>query len=100
MEDMISNNTREQQSQHRSSSFSDERDKINLDTLKEFHQQTNKNEYLGPPPTQQHRSLNDLTNKPLLTTHTMNRRPSISPIRKKPKLNIIVLKRQTVKTCR
>ena len=95
IENTVSNNIHEQQ-QHPPSSFFDEREKINhsgahLDTLKEFHQQTNlnKNEFLRPP-TQQHRSLNDLTNRPLLTTHTVTRKLNISPLRKKTKLNIIV----------
>jgi hypothetical protein len=85
MEDIISNNTREQQ--HRSSSFSDERqqklsvqqdqkmkrssDGALLDLI-DISPQTNglqrrtntiKNESFYPPSTQQHRSLNDLTNK-------------------------------------
>jgi hypothetical protein len=88
MEDMISNNnTREQQSQHRSSSFSDEQqrklslqqeqkpkrtsDGALLDLLDSSPQSTEpyrrtnniKNEHLYPTITQQHRSLNDLTNK-------------------------------------
>jgi hypothetical protein len=86
MEDMISNNTREQQQQHRSSSFSDERQqKLSIQEQKikrssegalldlretspqslEPYRRTNtiKNEFSYPPVTQQHRSLNDLTNK-------------------------------------
>lgn len=85
MEDMISNNTREQQ--HRSSSFSDERqqklflqqeqkikrssDGALLDyrepspqSIESFRRTNiNRNEFNYPPITQQHRSLNDLTNK-------------------------------------
>jgi len=90
MEDMINNNIDEQQ--HRSSSFSDERqqklsqqqhgqkikrtsDGALLDLFDSSPQltepyrrtnQINKNELLHPPPpsiTQQHRSFNDLTNK-------------------------------------
>ena len=96
LENIIDINAREQQ--HRSSSFSDEREKINkrysdatrLDTITEFQQQTsiNKNDYLQP-----YRSLNDVTNKTLPTTHTVIRKPNTStlkPLRKKTKLNIIV----------
>ncbi|CAF1070982.1 unnamed protein product [Rotaria sordida] len=134
MEDMISNNTREeQQQQHRSSSFSDERQqKLSLhqdtkvkrssdgalldllDVSPESYRRTNinKNELLYPSNTQQHRSLNDLTNKTsskglttrnelniptitnnLSTTHTITRKPNTStlkPLRKKTKLNILV----------
>jgi hypothetical protein len=85
MEDIINNNTREQQ--HRSSSFSDERqqklfvqqeqkikrssDGALLDVREtspqsiEPYRRTNniKNELIYPSITQQHRSLNDLTNK-------------------------------------
>jgi hypothetical protein len=85
MEDIINNNTREQQ--HRSSSFSDERQqklsvqqeqKIKRSSegalldLRETSPQptesyrrtnTTKNELIYPSITQQHRSLNDLTNK-------------------------------------
>jgi len=84
---MISNNTHEQQ-QHRSSSFSDEQQQQKLALKKEQkikrssdgvllglldtspqptepYQRTNtsKNELFYPSITQQHRSLNDLTNK-------------------------------------
>jgi hypothetical protein len=94
IETIISNNIQEQQ--HRTSSFSDEREKLNhngahLDTFKELHQQTNtnKSESLHPS-TQQHRSLNDLTNKSLPTVYTTIRKVNVSPVRKKTKLNIIV----------
>lgn len=93
MEDMISNNNNnnntyeQQQQQHRSSSFSDERqqrlfvqqeqkikrssDGALLDLRDPSPQSiepyrrtnNNKNEFNYPPVTQQHRSLNDLTNK-------------------------------------
>lgn len=86
MEDMISNNTHEEQ-QHRSSSFSDERqqklssqqerkmkrssDGALLDLIDGSHEPTEsyrrttamKNELFHTVNTQQHRSLNDLTNK-------------------------------------
>ena len=68
MEDMISQNHREQQ--HRSSSFSDERQQKSIRTtdgsVQDFIDRThsnNKNELLYLSPTQQHRSFNDLTNK-------------------------------------
>ncbi|CAF4841939.1 unnamed protein product [Rotaria sp. Silwood1] len=135
MEDMLSNNTREEQ-QHRSSSFSDERQqKLSLQQEKKMKRSsdgalldildtspestepytrtnTNKNELLYPPNIQQHRSLNDLTNKlsskvlatrnesniptinnNLSTTHTIIRKPNTStlkPLRKKTKLNMLI----------
>ena len=80
MEDMISNNQLNREQQHRSSSFSDERQqkiaRTHDGTPQDFNdcssqttdssRRTNKPELLYLPPTsltQQHRSLNDLTNK-------------------------------------
>ncbi|CAF3426014.1 unnamed protein product [Rotaria socialis] len=135
MEDMISNTTREeQQQQYRSSSFSDERqqklplkdekkmkrssDGALLDLVDTSPESTDsyrrmhsiKHELLYPLNMQQHRSLNDLTNKTssrairndsnmpaiinnLPTAQTTVRKPNTStlkPSRKKTKFNILM----------